>query len=111
MCKVVITLYRHWENKRVRFNSRVAANINFRRMQQFFLTMHRNNTCSLEATASVDEIMKFMRSQKKDWNVTIQKNIDPLPSQIGTAGKFCPFRVRIFVASWKLLRSHSRSHV
>lgn len=95
-CKVAITLYRHWENKRRLLQFTGCANISFRADATVLLGNAPNNTCGLEATASVDEIMKLMRSQKKDWNVTYQKSIDPLPAKLATATSYVLFRVRIF---------------
>lgn len=95
-CKIGITFYRHWENKRRLLQFTGCANISFRADATVLLDNAPNNTCGLEASASVDEIMKFMRSHKKDWNVTYQKSIDPLSTKLASATSYVLFRVRVF---------------
>ena len=121
-CKVSITLYRHWENKRRLLQFTGCTNINLKADATVLLGNAPNNTCGLEATASVDEIMKLIRSQKKDWNITYQENIDPLPAKLAMAKNYVLFRVRVFggilevvAKSFKFTRlslrsSETRSH-
>jgi hypothetical protein len=95
-CKVVLTLFRHWENKRRLLQFTGCANVSFRADTTVLFDNAPNNTRSLEATTSVDEIVKLMRSQKKDWNVGYEKCIDPLPAKLAAATSYVLFRVRLF---------------
>lgn len=58
-----------------------------------------NNTCSFEASANAAEIEAAMRRQKKSWNVSYEKNIDPLPKKLLDSSKLVRFRVRLFGGS------------
>ena len=95
-CKVALTLFRHWENKRRLLQFTDCINICFNVDATVLHGNAPNNTCSVEATASVDDITKIMRSQKKQWNVTYQKSIDPLPAKLAAASRYALFRVRFF---------------
>jgi hypothetical protein len=115
-CKVTLVLNRHWENKQRMLQFTGCANISFRADTTVLFNNAPNNTCGLEATASIDEIMKIMRSQKKEWNVTYQKSIDPLPPKLAAAKIYVLFRVRLFggvlevvAKSFKLTRLTRRS--
>lgn len=37
-----------------------------------------------------------MRGQKREWHVTYQKSIDPLPPKLASAEKYTWFRVMLF---------------
>lgn len=95
-CKVELMLYRHWENKRRLLQFTGSANVGVTADTTVLLDNAPNNTCGLEATASIEDIMKIMRSQKKAWNVTYQKLIDPLPAKLSSASNYVLFRVRFF---------------
>lgn len=95
-CKIILTLYRHWENKRRLLEFTGCANVSFTADTTVLFDNAPNSTCGLEATTSVDEIVKLMRSQKKDWNVAYEESIDPLPAKLAAAASYVLFRVRLF---------------
>ena len=95
-CRVKLTLYRHWEKKHRSLEFIGCANISMMADTTVILNNAPSNTCCLEASAAVGDIVKIMRSQRKAWNVTYQKSIDPLPIKIASAKNFVLFRVRLF---------------
>ena len=95
-CKIELTLYRHWENKRRLLQFVGCTNVSVTADTKVLLDNAPNNTCGLEATASIEDIMKIMRSHKKAWNVTYDKTIDPLPTKLSSASNYVLFRVRLF---------------
>lgn len=102
-CKVSIRLYRHWENKRRLLQFIGCTNISFTVDTAVLLGNAPNNTCCLEATASVEDVMKAMRIQKKAWNVSYSKGIDLLPVKLASASKYTLFRVRLFGGTLEII--------
>ena len=95
-CKVTLTLFRHWENKRRLLQFIDCKNIKFSVDMTILFDNAPNNTWGTEASASLDETVKLIRLQKKQWNVSYQKSIDPLPKKLASASKFLLFRVFFF---------------
>lgn len=93
---VTVTLFRHWENTRRLVTFTGCANIETIVDTDVLKDNAPNNTCSFEARADATEIEALMRRQKKSWNVSYEKNIDPLPNKLASSSKFVLFRVQLF---------------
>ena len=91
-----ITLFRHWENKRRVLQINGCVNMALSVDMTVLADNAPNSTASVEAIAAVERIEKIMRGQKKNWNVTYEKAIDPLPVKLANAEKYVLFRVRFF---------------
>jgi hypothetical protein len=107
-CRVKLILYRHWQQKRRALEFIGCANVNIMADTTVLLNNAPNNTCGVEAFASVGGIVKIMRSQKKEWNVTYQKRIDPLPIKIASAAKYVLFRLRLFGGNLEIIAKSFR---
>lgn len=96
---VTITLFRHWENTRRLVTFTGCTNIETIVDTDVLKDNAPNNTCSFEARADAAEIEAVMRRQKKFWNVSYEKCIDPLPMKLTNTSKLVLFRVRLFGGS------------
>ena len=96
---VTLTLFRHWENKRRLVTFTGCTNIETIVDTDVLKDNAPNNTCSFEARADVAEIEGVMRRQKKSWNVSYEKSIDPLPRKLTNTSNLVLFRVRLFGGS------------
>lgn len=97
--KVNVTLFRHWKNTRRLFTFTGCANIEVVVDSDVLKDNAPNNTYSLEATADASEIEAVMRRQKKSWNVSYERSIDPMPGKLTNTSKLVLFRVRLFGGS------------
>lgn len=96
---VTVTLFRHWENTRRLVTFTDCANIETIVDSDVLKDNAPNNTCSFEARADAAEIEALMRRQKKSWNVSYEKSIDPLPKKLTKAPNLVLFRIRLFGGS------------
>lgn len=96
---VTITLFRHWENTRRLVTFTGCTNIETIVDTDVLKDNAPSNTCSFEARADAAEIEAVMRRQKKFWNVSYEKCIDPLSTKLTNTSKLVLFRVRLFGGS------------
>lgn len=96
---VTVTLFRPWENTRRLVTFTDCANIETIVDSDVLKDNAPNNTCSFEARADAAEIEALMRRQKKSWNVSYEKSIDPLPKKLTKAPNLVLFRIRLFGGS------------
>jgi hypothetical protein len=94
--RLEVTLLRHWKNalRVLRFHDCV----NFRMDVDTGVLLGNapNNAAGTSATADVADITALMRQQRRSWNVSYQKSIDPLPDKIASAHSYVLFGVDLF---------------
>lgn len=94
--KVTVTLFRQWTNTHRILTLTDCRNIDFVVDADVLKDNSPINTALLEATADVDAIEAVMRKQKREWNVSYEKSIDPMPAKLTGAGRHVIFRVQLF---------------
>jgi hypothetical protein len=94
--EVSVVLFRRWENKRRELRFRHCANLEVILDADVLVGNAPSNTAMLEATADVDAVRQAMKRQKRHWNVSYERSIDPLPKKLLDAEKYVLFRVRLF---------------
>jgi hypothetical protein len=94
--KVVVVLFRQWENLRRQISFNGCANFEVVLDADVLLGNAPCNTCVLQATTDVLEIQALLRKHKRSWNVSYQKKIDPLSPKLSAASTYVLFRVRLF---------------
>ena len=91
-----VTLYRHWKNTRRLLIFRNCANFQVALDADVLQDNAPNNTCDAKASTAASEILGLMRQQKRSWNVSYQKSIDPLQRKLDSAERYVLFRVGVF---------------
>jgi hypothetical protein len=94
--KLQVTLYRHWEKTRRILTFQGCENIQMNVDATVLAGNGPSNTCEASASADSEEIASLMRGQRRFWNVTYQKSIDPMPTKMGRASDLVMFRLRMF---------------
>jgi hypothetical protein len=94
--KIEIVLFRYWKKRRRLLQFSNCANIIFSADADVLLGNAPCNTRGQVATADVNEIKKIMELQKRSWNVTYQRSIDPLGPKLKLAKNYTLFRVEFF---------------
>lgn len=94
--KVEVVLFRHWRNTRRLVTFTGCANYEVVLDSDVFRDNAPNNTCSFEATAEQGDIEAVIRRQRKAWNVSYERSIDPMPKKLANASKLVLFRIRLF---------------
>jgi len=94
--KVIVTLFRYWENKRYLLTFDGCANVQISLDADVLVGNAPCNTCSFECSTDATEIEKMMRKHKQAWNVSYQKSIDPLPKKIDSINGLVLFKVKVF---------------
>ena len=94
--KVKLILFRHWAGTRrlVTFTGR--ANYEVVLDSDILKDNAPNNTCSFEASTSPEKMEDLIQRQKKSWNVSYARSLDPMPKKLSDLDKLILFRVRLF---------------
>jgi hypothetical protein len=93
---VEVSLYRHWEGKRRILRFLGCANYEILLDADTLHDNAPNNTCSVEASISDEEIASRMRRHKRVWNVSYDKSIDPMHAKEAALPDLVLFRLRMF---------------
>ena len=110
--EVSVVLFRRWENKRRVLRFMRCANLEVILDADVLAGNAPSNTAMLEATADVDAVRQAMKRQKRHWNVSYDRSIDPLPKKLLDAEKYVLFRVGLFGGSLNIVaRSFSNKRL
>jgi hypothetical protein len=94
--KFQVTLFRRRENKRRLLTFHGCENIQMVVDATVLAGNGPSNTCDASASADPEAIASLMRGQRRFWNVTYQKSIDPMSAKLDRAADLVIFRLRMF---------------
>jgi len=94
--KVVVTLFRHWQNRRYQVVFSGCANFQVVLDADVLLGNAPNNTACFDASTDVAALEKLVRRHRQMWNVTYQKSIDPLALKLAALDNLLLFKVNMF---------------